>query len=123
MLSTLWHGFWLRCPHCKEGRLADGWLAFHETCAVCSVRFERKSGESAGASVIWVSILPILAMILFFILELTLNELSVWVKAGIPIAFTVIAGIAFYRNVRGLWIAVSYLTGGVYRDEAHADVS
>ncbi|MEM9955805.1 MAG: DUF983 domain-containing protein [Chloroflexota bacterium] len=117
MLSTLWHGFCLRCPHCHQGHLTDNWLHFKQQCDICSVRFERKSGESAGASIIWVSILPILAMILFFILEFTLPDASLWVKAGIPIAFTVIAGVAFYRNVRGLWIAISYLTGDVYADE------
>jgi hypothetical protein len=26
--------------------------------------------------------------------------------------------VLFYRNVRGLWIAVTYLTGGVYADKA-----
>ncbi|MGJ3238858.1 MAG: DUF983 domain-containing protein [Anaerolineae bacterium] len=121
MLKTLWTGFRLRCPHCQQGQMTDGWFALRETCAVCGVRFERKSGESAGASIIWVSVLPILAMMIFFTFELTNPDISLWISAGVPIAFTLIAGVAFYRNVRGLWIAVTYLTGGVYADANEAE--
>lgn len=117
MLNTLWRGFRLRCPNCGEGKMAQGWVGMHETCDVCHVRFERKSGESAGASIIWVSVLPILAMIIFFMIELTNPGTSLWISAGIPLAFVLIAGVLFYRNVRGLWIAISYLTGGVYADK------
>ncbi len=121
MVSALWNGFWLRCPNCKEGDMANGWLYLHETCSVCGVRFERKSGESAGASVIWVSVLPILAMILFFIIEFSAPNTSRWISGGIPLAFVLIAGVLFYRNVRGLWVAITYLTGGVYADEPTSD--
>lgn len=117
MLKKLWLGFWLRCPNCGEGHIAEGMLGIQEKCEVCEVRFERKSGETAGASIIWVSVLPILAMIIFFAIELSNPGTSLWISAGIPLGFVVIAGVLFYRNVRGLWIAVSYLTGGVYKDD------
>ncbi len=116
MFKKLWLGFWLRCPNCEQGTMADGLLGIRQECDVCHVKFERKSGETAGASIIWVSILPILAMIIFFAIELTNPGTSLWISAGIPLAFVVIAGVLFYRNVRGLWIAISYLTGGVYAD-------
>ncbi len=122
MLKKLWLGFWLTCPNCEEGSMADGLLAIRPECEVCHVKFERKSGETAGASIIWVSVLPILAMIIFFAIELTNPGTSLWISAGIPLAFVVIAGVLFYRNVRGLWIAISYLTGGVYADEIQEDV-
>lgn len=121
MIQALWHGFWLRCPNCKQGKMVDGWLHLQEKCAVCGVRFERKPGETAGASIIWVSILPILAMILFFIIEFTAPDTSRWISGGIPLLFVVIAGVLFYRNVRGLWVAITYLTGGVYADEPTSD--
>lgn len=121
MFKKLWLGFWLRCPNCEQGHIAKGIFGMHEQCDICGVRYERKSGESAGASIIWVSILPILAMILFFAIELTNPDISIWISGGIPLAFTLIAGLLFYRNVRGLWIAVSYLTGGVYVDESNSN--
>ena len=117
MIKKLWTGFLMRCPNCEQGHIADGWTGIQKQCEVCSVRFERKDGESAGASIILVSILPILAMIIFFVIELTNPGTSLWISAGIPIGFVIIAGVGFYRNVRGLWIAISYLTGGVYADE------
>lgn len=121
MIKKLWTGFWLRCPNCEEGHMAEGFLGLQEKCEICAVRFERKPGESAGASIIWAGILPILAMFIFFAIELNNPGTTLWISAGIPLAFVVIAGIGFYRNVRGLWIAITYLTGGVYADEIDSE--
>jgi uncharacterized protein (DUF983 family) len=116
-LKKIWTGFWLRCPNCEEGHISDGIFHVRRICEVCEVRFERKSGESAGASVIWISVLPIFALILFFILYYANPDSPMELLLGVPLAFVVIFGVAFYRNVRGIWIAIAYLTGAVYRDE------
>lgn len=120
MLKKLWTGFQLKCPNCEQGDMMSSALTMHTTCPVCGVQFERKSGESAGASIIWVSVLPILAMILFFVLEFTLPALDLWTNASIALGFVLVVGVLFYRNVRGLWVAVSYLTGDVYADKTHS---
>lgn len=117
MLKKLWLGFWLRCPNCEQGHLSDSFFSMRDTCEVCNVRYERKSGESAGASIIWLSVLPIVALFIYFGIDIAIPGISLWISAGIPLAFVLIAGVMFYRNVRGLWIAVSYLTGAVYTDE------
>ena len=117
MLKKLWLGFRLKCPNCEDGSMAEGLIGLKQECDVCHVKFERKPGESAGASIIWVGVLPLIAMIIFFAIELSNPGTSLWISAGIPLGFVVIAGVLGYRNARGLWIAISYLTGGVYADD------
>jgi uncharacterized protein (DUF983 family) len=119
-LKKIWMGFCLRCPNCEQGAISAGIFHLRQTCPHCGVRFERKSGESAGASVIWISVLPIFALILFFVLYFSNPDASLELLLGVPLAFVVICGVAFYRNVRGIWIAIAYLTGDVYRDEDRA---
>lgn len=117
MLKKLWLGFILRCPNCEKGKLSDSLFSMRHECDVCHMVFERKSGDSAGASAIWLSILPFFALVLFFILYFAFPGISIWLAGGIPMLLMLFIGIFFYRNVRGLWVATSYLTGGIYADK------
>lgn len=116
MFKKLWLGFTLRCPNCETGAMSANFFSMHKECPHCHVVFERKSGESAGASAIWLSILPFFALILFFAIDLSIPDISPWIAGGIPMALMLLIGIFCYRNVRGLWIATTYLSGGVYAD-------
>jgi len=115
-MNKLVSGLLLRCPHCGEGHINDGILSSRDTCEVCNVRFERKSGESAGASIIWVGILPILSMIFYFILYAINKELSLEMQLAITMTFTLIVGLLGYRHARGIWIAVVELSDGLKTD-------
>ena len=116
MKDKLWLGFRLRCPHCGQGHLNDGFLSTRQVCEVCNVRFERKSGETAGASIIWLGILPILSMIFYFAIFAINSSLSLPLQLGITMTFTVIVGILGYRHARGMWIAVVELSDGLKTD-------
>ncbi len=113
---TLFTGLRLRCPNCEQGKISNGLFQFNHTCAVCGVRFERKSGESAGASIIWLSILPIPALVLYFIMQAINPDLPFAVLMGVPLVFLLIMSIAGYRHARGVWIAVVHLTDGLKTD-------
>ena len=117
MIKKLLLGLFLRCPNCGKGRISDGLFSIRKTCDVCNVIYERKPGESLGASAIWLVALPILALIQFFVLVAINDEWSMLILLGLPLAFVVIAGLGGYRHIRGLWIAIAYLTGGVYADD------
>lgn len=117
MLNKLLLGLRLRCPNCQQPTMSDGLFQVNRTCSSCGVQFERKSGESAGASIIWISVLPILALILFFIMYALNDDLSLFILLGVPLAFVIILGLVGYRHIKGLWIAIAYLTGDVYADE------
>ncbi|QPC82318.1 DUF983 domain-containing protein [Phototrophicus methaneseepsis] len=116
MWRTLWAGFRLRCPNCKQGHISRGIFSVQQQCEVCGVYFERKSGESAGASIIWISILPFLALMLFFVLHRLWPDASLVILLGVPVGLLLIVGAVFYRNVRGLWIAIVHLTDGLKGD-------
>jgi uncharacterized protein (DUF983 family) len=120
MVKKLWLGFCLRCPHCQKGRMSDGLFSIRKACDVCHVVYERKSGESAGAMGLLMTSLPILPLILFFVLYNINQEWGLPILLGLPIALTVLSGLVIYRHIRGLWIAVAYLTGNVYADDVDA---
>lgn len=61
------------CPRCRQGRiyresLWRGYLAMHEKCPVCGLKFEREQGYFLGAMYFsyLISIPPVLALTLLF---------------------------------------------------------
>lgn len=123
-MNKLFLGMLLRCPHCGQGHISDGLLKTRDLCDVCHVRFDRKSGESAGASIIWISILPIISMIFYFIVFAYTPNTPVWGHLIITLTFTVVVGLIGYRHARGVWVAVVELTDGLKTDvEAEANLS
>lgn len=113
----LWMGLSLRCPNCDQGRIADGWFQIRETCPHCHVRFERAQGESTGAMIIILSLSPIAALLVFFLLYALLDEASPILLTAVSFAFLIGFHLLAYRHMRGLWIAIVYLTSGLYADE------
>ena len=121
MIKTLLRGLRLRCPNCGDGHISDGWFSIRETCPVCHVRFERKPGESTGANIITLSVLPIPALALAFGMMAINPDLSLLVVIGIPALLVVAASLLGYRHSRGLWIAVVALTDGLHVDSAASE--
>lgn len=117
MMRTLLLSFFLRCPNCEQGQIAAGMFNLRETCPVCRVRFERKSGESTGGSIILISVLPILALVVFFVLYAIDSSLPMALLLGVPLLVVVAGAVLLYRNVRALWVGVTYLTEGLYTDD------
>lgn len=107
-LTLLWRGVCLRCPRCGAWSLFRTWLAMHERCAVCRLRFEREQGYFLGAIYINYGVTVVLAMLGSFALEywtqpsLT-QELVLWV--GFGTAFPVL----FFRYARELWLGFDYI--------------
>ncbi len=119
---ALWHishrlaiGASGRCPHCARGRLFASRFRLRETCAYCDVRFARAHGEMMGAMYVNSTLTLALALLGFFVTETRfhlplLHQLVLW--SAFCIAFPLLA----FRPAQGLWVAVAYLTGGVYAD-------
>jgi uncharacterized protein (DUF983 family) len=84
-------------------------------CEVCGVRFERMDGESIGGMAITTLVVPSLALVGFFLTDL-LTGIPFIVNALVWGAAIVFGSTVMYRHSRALWVAVSYLTGGVYAD-------
>ena len=108
-------GFVLRCPNCEQGLIFTGLFKMNKTCPNCGVRFERLDGESIGGMFINLGVVELLSVGGYFLFQALFNppfsfQLVFW------IAFNLIFVVLFYRHSRALWIAISYLTNGVYRD-------
>jgi uncharacterized protein (DUF983 family) len=121
--GALWRGgVRLRCPHCGNGPMFDGLVTLRPVCDACGVRFERLDGESIGGMAITLVAVPSLALVGFFLTEFT-TEVGFVVNSAIWMVF-LLAGCAFgYRHARAAWIAISYLTGGVYADAPVPDTT
>lgn len=118
-IKKLLLGALLRCPNCERGGIVGPWLRMNSICPHCGVRYERSPGESTGAMILVLSGAPILALIAYFILDARLHP-PLWIGLGFALALVVALCLLLYWPARGLWIAVSYLGGGVYAD-ADAD--
>ena len=102
--------------------MSSGLFEIHESCPVCGVRFERKPGESTGASIMALSLLPIPAIAISFIMLLINPDLSLWVVIGVPAALILILSVVSYRHTRGVWIAIIALTDGLHTDDERPQI-
>lgn len=114
-IGALWRGARLRCPACGRGRLFDRGFHLRPTCPYCEARFERSSGESLGAVYINSALTIVPALVGFFAVETAWHppmvaQLVAWTL------FVVLFPAWTFRLARGVWVAVAYLTGGVYPD-------
>jgi uncharacterized protein (DUF983 family) len=53
VLRLFARGVTLRCPHCGEGRLRDGWLKLKLKCPVCSLRTDRGEEDFFLGGMMW----------------------------------------------------------------------
>jgi uncharacterized protein (DUF983 family) len=122
-LSRLWiSGVRLRCPNCTRGLMFSGLFTINKTCSVCGVQFERLDGESIGGTAITLFAVPSAALAGFFLIDLLTPVPFIW-NALIWGMFIIVGCTLLYRHSRAAWVAVSYVTGGVYADAPEPDTT
>src|SRR5512141_1119931 len=114
-LHKLWVGFTLRCPNCEQSHMFHGLFKMDKTCPVCGVRYERMSGESVGGMFINLVTAELLSVGGYIATQLLWTP-PLWLQVSFWIVFSFVFVLVFYRHSRSLWVAVAYLTGGVYAD-------
>jgi uncharacterized protein (DUF983 family) len=92
-----------------------GLFNMEKTCPHCDVRYERLSGESIGGMFLNLGLAEVISVFGFFAIQLAFNppmlpHMLFWV------AFNILFVLLFYRHARGLWVAINYLSSGVYAD-------
>lgn len=106
LLAAMWDGFCLRCPSCRKGAIYKSLLEIHPACPDCGAPFERDNeGDFLGAMVVAYSLTVVFGGILTILL---------WVFTALPAGTQmIIVGAAsltfllvFYRNLKGVWVAV-----------------
>jgi uncharacterized protein (DUF983 family) len=116
VIRKLLVGLLLRCPNCERGRVFRGLFQMEATCPNCGVRFERAEGESIGGTMLNLSIAEVLTVGGLILTEGVLHaplavELIFWVS------FNILFVVLFYRHARSMWVAITYLTVGLYPDD------
>jgi uncharacterized protein (DUF983 family) len=114
-LRVLMRGLLLRCPSCDKGKMFSGLFTMEETCPHCGVRYERLRGESIGGMFINLGMAEFLSVGGYFLTQALFHP-PFWFQIVFWIAFNLLFVILFYRHARALWVAISYLTSGVYKD-------
>ncbi|MEP7288520.1 MAG: DUF983 domain-containing protein [Chloroflexota bacterium] len=117
-LHKLLLGLFLRCPNCGKGHIFHGLFKMERTCPFCGVRYERRSGESVGGMYINLGAAELLSIGGFFITQALFNPPLV-LQTVFWGVFNIVFVLLFYRHARSLWVAISYLTGGVQTDVAY----
>lgn len=114
-LRALALGAGLRCPKCGQGKMFRSFLHVHQHCPHCNVKLQPYAGDSLGVYVVCYvgAVLP--AILLAFVV-------GFFGKAGPYAVLATFAGVSslvlfgFYRNMKGLWIALVYLMTGLRRN-------
>ena len=97
-----------RCPRCGEGELFQGWNHLRETCSVCGLRYEPRTGDTwffmymttAGMT-------GVLVVIMFLIRPKVL-----WIgQAVVMVAALVLMGLSLPLR-KGVAVALDYLASG-----------
>jgi len=79
-------------------------------CAHCGVRFDREAGLWLGSMDINLT----LSLLLILVPLVFLRELALGLELAVVGAAAIVVPALLYRHVRGFWMALIYLSGGVY---------
>lgn len=114
-IHKLWVGLKLRCPNCEKGHTFSGLLKANTTCEVCGVRFERQDGESIGGMYINLVFAELTTIVGFFTSQALFSP-PLAVQLIFWITYNVLFCVLFYRHSRSAWMAISFISGDVYKD-------
>ena len=115
IFTALTCGFRKICPNCKEAKMFRTYFKMYDYCPKCGIKYEREPGEYIVAMYINI----ITTEVLFISGYLITNYLfgwSMWTQIAIWAGFNGLFPVWFYPRTKGLWAAVLYLGGGLYRD-------
>lgn len=83
-------------------------------CPVCGVIFERDAGEVTGGMAIncvATSSVAVAGASLAFV-----SDIPVWTLIAVLVVVTTLFAVWFYRHARALWTGIIYLTGSMFED-------
>lgn len=114
-LKTLILGFFCRCPKCSRGSVFQSFFVAHKECPSCGVTLQPYFGDSAGVMGLgYLMFLPpsvILAIMAGYYLK--------WGPVAVFFTFAFSSTgllLAFYRNMKSMWIAIVYLMTGLRKN-------
>lgn len=97
----------LRCPACGRGALYGGWFAMHETCPVCTFRYEREQGYFVGAIYVNFATAVCLGLVPVVVADVIWG-LTIGQQLAIAVPLMIVLPIMCFRWSRSLWLAIDY---------------
>ena len=101
-------GITLRCPNCGGRTLFRHWLAMHDRCARCGLRFEREPGFFLGALVINYTVTLVLLLVPMVVLVFQ-QKADVLTAVVIGFAWSILFPLAFFPTSKSLWLMTYYV--------------
>jgi uncharacterized protein (DUF983 family) len=104
-LATIRRGLRRRCPRCGEGQLFQGWNRLRESCPVCGLRYEERSGDTWFFMYMTTAGLTGVLVVVMFLVR----PRVVWLgQLAVLAAAVVVIGLSLpYR--KGIAVALDYL--------------
>jgi uncharacterized protein (DUF983 family) len=104
----------LRCPACERGRMFRSLFTMNVRCPTCGVIFERDAGEVTGGMAInsvATSAIAVAGATLAWV-----SDVPVWALIGALVVISTLFALWFYRHARALWTGILFLTGSMFED-------
>jgi uncharacterized protein (DUF983 family) len=115
ILGILKYGFRKICPNCKQASMFRTYFKMHDYCPNCGIKYEREPGEYIVAMYINIITTEILFITGYLLTDYFFNW-PMWTEIAIWVGFNGLFPTWFYPRTRGIWAAVLYLGGGLYKD-------
>lgn len=113
--KLFWVGASCHCPRCEQGAMFETFFGIRERCPVCRIKFQPYEGDSPGVIAVgyFLTLLPTIVLVL---LAYAYLELSPEALLGLYLGLTAFFLFAFFRNMKGIWVAFVYLLTGLRRN-------
>lgn len=105
MVRGAWRGVRLRCPECAKGRIFQSRFTTRRTCEACAYEFLPGRGEFTGALMLAQGLIMVAAGLSYVTLRALTDWSPAWIGLGL-LVFIVVAPIAAYTNIKGVWIGI-----------------
>ena len=107
-VGLVMRGLRLQCPRCGNRTLFRNWVAMHEQCAVCGLRFEREQGYFLGAMYVNYAFTVAIVLSGYFALEWW-TELPVGYHLLLWGIVSGLCPLLLFRHARAVWLSFDYI--------------
>ena len=113
-LRKLWVGWRTMCPRCEKGAMFESFFQIRQRCPHCNIKLQPNAGDELGVIAVGY-FLTLFPAMLGLILAYAYTEWSAYQLLFLFFFLTAFFLIAFYRNMKGLWVGFAYLLTGLRR--------
>ena len=103
--TALARGLRERCPHCGEGELFQGWNHLCESCSVCGLRYEPRTGDTWFFMYMSTAGLTGMLVVIMFLIR----PRVLWVGQAVVMVTALVLMLLSLPRRKGIAVALDYL--------------